>query len=437
MKHRFVHILAALSLAFALPAAAQKTGTQSYDYMRGVEDYKAEKYADAQRHFEKAIAANPKDADSHHYLALLFNETKQYREALEACTKALALTPKKDKEGQASHYDLRAQINLALADSTAAIADFTTAIKLQPENENYLRNRADAYLEMGRLDEASADYEAVIRLNEGYTEAYLGLGQIAHRRGQDDEALRIFERTVRLSPLNEKAHLLAAEEYLRRGKTHEATEEIMDAIEQEATCEAAPILQQLEGEALQAMIVKMECRARKNQNVIVWPFYIAQLKDTQEGRTITNFTKDSKLPAATPAAEDANGVVTELAATKTGGMFKVEGAINDVILAIHYDANSTKATVGSTDVLFLLKNSYVKMEDFVQAPKNLDANGQIPDGTEIVLRQVKLGTLVLENLHATVSTSQKVALIVGPDALSPLGTIETDATKRVLKIIGK
>lgn len=446
MKQIFVHILAAISLVVPLPAAAQKTGTQSYDYMRGVEDYKAEKYADAQRHFEKAIAANPKDYDSYGFLALVFKDQKMFKEAYEACTKAIAAIPKKKKDALASQYYVRGLITLEL-DSVAELDDFDTAIKLQPENENYHLGRAGALLDAGLLDEASADYEAVLRLNEGNTAAHLGLGKIAHRRGQDDEALRIFERTVRMSPLDENAHLQLAEEYLRRGKVHEATDEIMEAIEQEATCEAAPLLQQLEGEALQTMIIKMECRSRKTPNVIVWPYYIVQLKaategqtDTTEGRTITNYTKGSKLPSVTPAADDANGenaVIAEIPATKAGSMYKLDGAINDVTLAIHFDANCTKTTIGSADVLFLLKNGYVKMEDFVQAPKNLDANGQIPDGTEIVLRQVKIGTLAVGSLHATVSTSQKVALIVGPDALTSLGTAEIDAAKRVLKIMGK
>lgn len=442
MKLHLTHTLATLLLTFALPAAAQKAGTQNYDYMRGIEDYNAEKYADAQRRFEKAIATNPKDGAAYNYLALTFNATQRNAEALEACTKAIALTPKKGKETLAANYDLRAKINLALADSVAAITDYTTAIKLQPENVEYLQHRADAQLAMGRFDDAAADFATIISIDEGNTEGQLGMGKIAQRRGQQDEALRIFERTLRMSPLDEKVHLLLAEEYLRRGKVHEGTDEIMSAIEQEATCEAAALLQQLEGEALQVMTIKMECRARKNQNAIVWPFYIAQLKDTKEGRTITNFTKDSKLPSAalsdgTDGTSETKAVIAEIPVTKTGGMYKVDGAINDVTLAIHYDANCTKATVGSTDVLFLLKNGYVKMEDFVQAPKNLDANGQIPNGTEIVLRQVKLGALVVESLHATVSTSQKVALIVGPDALSPLGTVEIDTTKRVLKIMGR
>lgn len=443
MKHFSALAIATLSLAIALPAAAQKTGTQSYDYMRGVEDYKAEKYADAQRHFEKAIVANPKDGKSHSFLALVLKETKQYAEAREVCTKAIELTPKKDKNTLASNYDLRGQIALALADSTAALADFTTAIKLQPEEENHLLARADTYLAMNRLADASADYDAVISQNEGSTAAHLGRGQIASRRGQHDEALAIFERTVRMSRLAEDAHLRLAEEYLRRGKAHEATDEIMLAIDCKNECEAASLLQQIEGEALLMMTTKMECRARKTPNVIVWPFYLAQLKDKTADTTIINFTKNSKLPTTTAAtsgadgADGANAVIAEIPVTKTGSMYKLDGAINGVTLTVHYDANCTKATIGSTDALFLLKNGYVKMEDFVNAPKSLDANGQIPDGTELVLRQVMMGTLIIENMHVGISTSQKVALIVGPDALSPLGATEADAANRVLKIMSR
>jgi tetratricopeptide (TPR) repeat protein len=61
-------------------------------------------------------------------------------------------------------------------------------------------NRARVYAALGRLDEALADYEVVIREDPNHAEHYLERGNIFRRVGRSEEALADYETALRLSP---------------------------------------------------------------------------------------------------------------------------------------------------------------------------------------------------------------------------------------------
>ena len=61
-------------------------------------------------------------------------------------------------------------------------------------------NRARVYAALGRLDEALADYEVVIREDPNHAEHYLERGNIIRRVGRYQEAFADYETAMRLSP---------------------------------------------------------------------------------------------------------------------------------------------------------------------------------------------------------------------------------------------
>jgi tetratricopeptide (TPR) repeat protein len=63
-----------------------------------------------------------------------------------------------------------------------------------------LYNRAQVLAGLGQLDEALADYTAVIAADPNYAEYYLDRGNILRRLGHDKEALADYETAIRLSP---------------------------------------------------------------------------------------------------------------------------------------------------------------------------------------------------------------------------------------------
>jgi predicted aspartyl protease len=55
-------------------------------------------------------------------------------------------------------------------------------------------------------------------------------------------------------------------------------------------------------------------------------------------------------------------------------------------------------------------------------------------GTTIILKEIKFGGLVLNDVRASVVESQNAPLLLGQTVLQRLGKIEIDNTNRVLKI---
>jgi tetratricopeptide (TPR) repeat protein len=57
---------------------------------------------------------------------------------------------------------------------------------------------ANAYLELGRWDDAVAEYERLLRLNPNYPLAEYHLGQAYERKGRHDRARAAYERFLEI-----------------------------------------------------------------------------------------------------------------------------------------------------------------------------------------------------------------------------------------------
>ena len=82
----------------------------------------------------------------------------------------------------------------------------------------------------------------------------------------------------------------------------------------------------------------------------------------------------------------------------------------------------------------MMKNGYLSASDVIGKQQFLNASGEVSEGTVINLREVKLGSLHLDNVKASVARNQSAPLLLGQSVLNRLGRIEIDNTKRNLKI---
>lgn len=67
-----------------------------------------------------------------------------------------------------------------------AIADYTEAIRLNPEFADACFNRGNAYYGKGQYDDAIADYTEAIRLNPKFAEAYYNRGNAYEAKAEAD-----------------------------------------------------------------------------------------------------------------------------------------------------------------------------------------------------------------------------------------------------------
>ena len=81
-----------------------------------------------------------------------------------------------------------------------ALADFTRAIELNPDDDSAIASRGETYRLSGRYDEALADFNRAIELNPDYAWAIASRGETYRDMGRYDEALADFNRAIELDP---------------------------------------------------------------------------------------------------------------------------------------------------------------------------------------------------------------------------------------------
>jgi len=96
---------------------------------------------------------------------------------------------------------IRGYINLRFGKSAEAIENFKDALRHRPSTWNidtYEDCLANAYLELGRLDEAIAEYERILKLNPNYPLANYRLAEVYARKGQQDLARTSYARFLQV-----------------------------------------------------------------------------------------------------------------------------------------------------------------------------------------------------------------------------------------------
>lgn len=94
-----------------------------------------------------------------------------------------------------------------------AIADFTEAIRLEPNSAHAYRERGVAYSDKGDQDRAITDLNHAIRIAPNYVLAYNNRGNIYRRRKEYDRAIADYNQAIKLDPNFARA-------YMNRGGTY-------------------------------------------------------------------------------------------------------------------------------------------------------------------------------------------------------------------------
>lgn len=144
------------------------------------------KFGNAQVAFERAVALNPTDAESHNNLGEALGELKQYPRALEAFTKAISRDPKliKAKYNQAVSYD-----------------------------------------RMGNFRYSEFVFRSLIKSNPAYSLSYDGLAVTLSKAGRGKEAIAFHEKAIALDPREPSYYFNHAISYLMLGNTAKALEQ--------------------------------------------------------------------------------------------------------------------------------------------------------------------------------------------------------------------
>lgn len=118
------------------------------------------------------------------------------KDAIADFTEAIALRP---NDGQA--YYQRAQSRLAIQHTIAAVADFSEAIKYLGNSPGLFVARGYAQLVKGDPNEAIADFSAAIRLDPKNASALNNRGLAYRKKGDLDSAIKDYSSAIALNPV--------------------------------------------------------------------------------------------------------------------------------------------------------------------------------------------------------------------------------------------
>jgi tetratricopeptide (TPR) repeat protein len=105
-------------------------------------------------------------------------------------------------ETLAQYLAVRGLAKEGLGNLEGAIADYTEAIKLDPNYCLARNNRGTAKYNLGDLEDASADYTKVIELDPNNIAAYINRGLAKARLNNLEEAIADFTKAIKLDPDN-------------------------------------------------------------------------------------------------------------------------------------------------------------------------------------------------------------------------------------------
>ena len=146
------------------------------------------------------------------------------------CTKILAGGSKTPVRERVLAYINRGIAYYDRGELDRALADYTSAIRLDPKNAEALSNRADLKLRKGDIEFAIEDYSAAIEINPKLAGAFNGRGNALRETGQIDRAISDYEKAIALDPNSPFAYNGRGNALRDKGQADRAIEDFNKAI---------------------------------------------------------------------------------------------------------------------------------------------------------------------------------------------------------------
>lgn len=411
---------------------------QSWDYDLGIVYERAAKYNKAIAYYKESLEKESNIITASR-ISSCYDDLGDYDKALEYCNQAIALDSVKT-----NYLYEKANILDNAGRTQEAIKTMSDYIANTPDEPAGYYQRGWFKDHSGDIEGALEDYTMAITLQPNEAYAYLNRGVLYRLKGENAKAESDFKQVVRLDSIPEEADCsFYAYYYLGQKDKAIAVLNTMLDKDKKGNCYDAACLYSVMGEkekALSYLRQSLEDGYRRFA-------HIKRDRDLNNIRNMEEFKvllKEYEKKHLQEIAADVDGddsayelKVEEIPFTKEGGVCKVKCAINGLPLHFIFDTGAADVSISSVEATFMAKNDFLSSSDIIGKQNYQTADGNITEGTIINLKDVKLGSLHLNNIKASVVRNQAAPLLLGQSVLSKLGKIEIDNTKKVLRITHK
>ncbi len=361
-------------------------------------------YDRALEYCNQAIALDSTDADYLYLKANILDFAGRSKEAMRTINDYIAKKP-----DEIDGYALRGWFRGYDGDFDGAIEDYTMVITMQPKYASAYFYRGGYYRLKGEMAKAEADYKEVVRL-DSISERTNGSIFAYYYLGQKDKAIQVLDKQLDKD---------------RKANSYDAAclYSMMGEKEKALSC----LRQSLEGGYRHFAHIKRDRDLDNIRNSTEFKALIKEYEEKLQQEIASEGEDDSAYETK----------VEEIPFTKEGGVCKVKCSINGLPLHFIFDTGAADVSLSSVEASFMAKNDYLSSSDIIGKQNYMTADGNITEGTVVNLRDVKFGTLHLNNIKASVTRNQVAPLLLGQSVLSKLGKIEIDNDKKVLRITHK
>lgn len=411
---------------------------QSWAYDLGVVYESAAKYNKAIAYYKESLEKESNIITASR-ISSCYDDLGDYDKALEYCDQAIALDSVKS-----DYLYQKANILDNAGRSKEAIRVMGEYIANNPDMAEGYYRRGWFEDHSGNVEEAIEDYTMAITLEPNEAYAYLNRGVLYRLKGENAKAESDFKQVVRLDSIPEEAECsFYAYYYLgQKDKAIEVLNTMLDK-DKKGNCYDAACLYSVMGEkekALSYLRQSLEDGYRRFAH-IKRDRDLINIRNTEKFKVLLKeFEEKHQQEIAADADGDDSSYelkVEEIPFTKESGVCKVKCAINGLPLHFIFDTGAADVSISSVEATFMAKNDFLSSSDIIGKQNYQTADGNITEGTIINLKDVKLGSLHLNNIKASVVRNQAAPLLLGQSVLSKLGKIEIDNTKKVLRITHK
>ena len=125
---------------------------------------------------------------------------------------------------------------------------------------------------------------------------------------------------------------------------------------------------------------------------------------------------------------------TRIVLEKSNGVYYIPCQVNGLNMKFIFDSGASDVTISLTEALFMIKNDYLSEDNILGSESYQMANGQIQEGTKIILNSIKIGGYEIRNVEASNIHNMEAPLLLGQSALSKLGKFSFDYSNNSLII---
>ena len=179
---------------------------------------------------EIALGIDSENVELFVLAAETYAELQDFRSAASMANSALYLLDQSDPDRLIEILLAKAGYEIERRQPERAIQDCEQALNLIAENPDALTVLGQSYLLRGNLEDAFAEFEAALRLDEGHVASQVAMAAYYIASDRDDLALELVEDVLGREPEQGEARLLSARIMLESGRYDRAQEDITIAL---------------------------------------------------------------------------------------------------------------------------------------------------------------------------------------------------------------